>query len=142
MSLCALLSGAAPSSSLPNCQQLVVREMVCFPVSDSGPEDGTVYLLSPSAFLSEWLVAALSLPAVIGPSPVSHFSAVGTQGTSVSRAKGSCRELVLRQNMSASGQGRGRPCVLLPWPGKRVVTLDPDLANQSAPQFQIMTTSL
>lgn len=62
MSLCALLSGAAPSSSLPNCQQLVVREMVCFPVSDSGPEDGTVYLLSPSAFLSEWLVAALSPP--------------------------------------------------------------------------------
>lgn len=137
-----MLSGAAPSSSLPICQQLVVREMVCFPVSDSGPEDGTVYLLSPSAFLSEWLVAALSPPSSLRAFPVSQFSAVGTQGTLVSRAKGSCRELVLRQNMSASGQGRGRPCVLLPWPAKRMVTLDPDLANQSSPQFQIMTTSL
>lgn len=32
--------------------------------------------------------------------------------------------------------------VLPPWPGKRAVTLDPDLANQSSLQFQIMTTSL
>lgn len=118
-------------------------------MANCGPEDWTNLcpLIRPPR--SRWQQYCHS-SVVWDLSPTSQFSVVDTQGTLVNRAKGSCRELVLRQCFSIwAGEGEAvctLPSViaiLLPQCGKRrAIAPDLDHLIKSYPQFQITIISL